>query len=133
MKQLVIQLCEKGIEEEMINPTISEDSWSGSGYDSKRIINDLVETAFLFYDALHETDRGIELFHSKFKQSNPEIRLYILTMLLAQCNRPGAFLREYTKAVKDGVKPRKRLRDIYRTVMNTGDFPHHQQNEAIED
>jgi len=119
---LAIQSCETGIEEEVANPTAPRDGWSDSGYRSKKIINDYVRMAFLCYNALHDIDKGIELFNLQYRETNPEIRLFVLTHILAGCNQPEVFQREFGKARKTGVKPRKELMKIYRAVKENGEF-----------
>lgn len=74
------------------------------------------------YNALKSIDGGIELFNRHFREKDPEIKLYILTCVLAECNQPEAFLNEFDRVTKAGVKPRERLVDLYKTVKESGKF-----------
>ncbi len=121
--QLAIDICERGIEEEKTNPTPPENSWSDSDITSQRIMNDYAEMALRCYNALKSIDRGIELFQNHYMDWDPEVKLYKLTRILAECDQPEVFLREYDKAKKAGVKPRKRLVDLYKSVKENGEFP----------
>lgn len=121
--QLTIDACEEGLEEEKANPTPPENSWSDSDFTSKRIMNDYTEMALRCHSALKSIDRGIELFQNHYRHWDPEVKLYKLTRILAECGQPEVFLREYDKAKKAGVKPRKRLVDLHKTVKESGEFP----------
>ena len=121
--QLAINACEKGIKEEKVNPTPPENSWLDSDYTSKHIVNDYAEMALRCHNALKSIDRGIELFQMHYREWSPEVVLYILTSILAECDHPEAFLREYDKAIETGVKPRDSLAVLYKKVKETGEFP----------
>jgi hypothetical protein len=122
-KLLAVQCCEEAIAGEIKNPTVSSAGWSNSNFKSDERINQLVEIAFLCFNALGEIDKGIEFFHRRYRNNGPEIKLYVLFRFLFDCRQPGCFLREYEKALKEGVSPRKELVDIYRTVGISGEFP----------
>jgi len=124
--QLAIDACERELEEEKTNPTPPENSWSDSDFSSKRMMNDYTEMILRCHNALKSIDKGVELFQNHYRHWDPEVKLYKLTRILAECDQPEVFLREYDKAKKAGVKPRKRLVDLYKSVKEHGEFPEQQ-------
>lgn len=122
-KLLAVQCCQEAIACEIKNPTVSTDGWSNSNYKSEKRINELVEMAFICFNGLGEIEKGIEFFHRQYMETCHEVKLFILFSFLFGCRQPEHFLREYEKALKVGVSPRKKLVDIYRTVRTSGEFP----------
>lgn len=91
-------------------------------YWAKESLNHLVSLVFLFYAELYEFDSGIDYFLSHYKESDAEIHLYALLRHLRLYEQPALWMREFERAKKRNVEPRKTLIDEYDRLKETGEF-----------
>jgi hypothetical protein len=85
-----------------------------SSYERTAKENEAVELYLMLSFALHEQEEGIAYFKRRYKDRNPEVKLYILlTYFLDDDDYADLWLREYESAVAKGVSPRPRLVEEY--------------------
>ena len=86
---------------------------SGNKYRRERHLNYATELYLLLKFSLLEYDDGIDYFWKHHKEINKEITLYCLLRLLDDDSLSGLWIREYEKAVANGIKPRNYLQEKY--------------------
>ena len=83
-------------------------------YRRDRHINLAVEMCLILKFDLNEYEEGIEYFWKNYVERNKEITLYcLLTYFLSDGDLNDLWIREYEKAVRQGIKPRKILQEEY--------------------
>jgi len=73
--------------------------------------------------SLGEKEAAIADFKSHYKNSDAEIRLYVLLWELFSYEEKGLWLREYELGLQQKVQPRTALVEAYKWIKETGDFP----------
>ena len=106
-------------------PNKSRKSWNSdfSDYERKEKINNLAETVFRLNIALCEFDEAIRYFKENNVERDSEVSLYVLLSLLLEYELKEYWLREYDKAVKRGIKPRKTLEKTYEYIRENDKLP----------
>ena len=91
-------------------------------YRTKEHENYAVELYLLLKFSLHEYDDGIAYYWKNYQQINKEITLYcLLTYFLYGAEFNALWLREYEKAVAEGIIPRERIQGEYE-MRKAGNF-----------
>lgn len=80
-----------------------------SDYSIKEKYNNLVEFVLRFYLSLYENDHGISYFNALYKETNPEVRLYVLVRVLLEHKLADEIRAEMESKIQSGVKPREGL------------------------
>ncbi|MDR0470028.1 MAG: hypothetical protein LBH09_08660 [Peptococcaceae bacterium] len=84
-------------------------------YRASRHKNLAVELYLLLKISLHEYDEGIAYYWKNYKERDKEITLYcLLTYFLSDASFNALWLREYEKAVAEGIEPRDYLQEGYK-------------------
>jgi hypothetical protein len=130
-KEMAIEQC-KAFKEELAKPRPAatkqsrREDWSD--YQRKGKMNNLVETVFRLYVALCEYEEAIKYFNNNYKELNKEITLYVLLKLLFGYGLMEYWLKEYERAVKEGVKPRDGLQKTVKYIRDNGKLPEYIYN-----
>ena len=103
-------------------PVKKGSNYSNQTYERERKNNIIVELIFRLYCSLCEYEEAINYFHKNHKESNKEIFIYRLLYLLFEYDLDEYWNREYVRAIKTGVKPRKSLQDMYKVLQETGEL-----------
>ena len=103
-------------------PVKKGSNYSNQTYERERKNNIIVELIFRLYCSLCEYEEAINYFHKNHKESDKEIFIYRLLYLLFEYDLNEYWNREYVRAVKTGVKPRKSLQDMYKVLQETGEL-----------
>lgn len=122
-KEIAIEQCHQlriGLKQRTIAP--AKETWDNHEYSRERKINDLVETVFRLKIALCEYEAAISYFKSNIQQRFKEVSLFILLNMLENYDQKDYWLREYEKAVKEGIMPRDELQYTYRYLKEKGQF-----------
>ncbi len=95
---------------------------SGSMDDSnhKDKLNHLVEITFLSCAYLHDFDRGIMYYLKNYDCYHEEVKLYKLITLLQKFDQGDFIVREYQRAIGNGVQPRNQLIELVNQYTTTG-------------
>lgn len=106
-------------------PVPSKKSWFSDSSDYKRIekINNLVETAFRINMELCEYEEAICYFNANNVERDNEVSLYVLLGLLIEYKLKKYWLREYSEALKRGIKPREALQKTQKYIMENENLP----------
>ena len=91
-------------------------------------INESAELYLMLKIKLAEYDDGIGYFWQYYKNYRPEVTLYVLLLILAAHDLNDLWIREYEKAVKKKIEPRKSLQAEYEK-RKTGWIP---ENDVID-
>jgi len=86
-------------------------SWSSDDYRKRRHSNNSVDLYLMLKISLFEIDDGIDYFWKNYVERDREITLYCLLRFLNSQN--DLWIREYEKAVANGIKPRDNLKKEY--------------------
>ena len=86
----------------------------GIQYRKTRHSNYAVELYSMLKFSLHEYDEGIDYFLKNYSERNKEVTLYcLLCYFLSDDELSSLWIREYERAVADGIEPRDSLRKEY--------------------
>jgi len=97
-------------------------NWSKSqGYMNR--VNDTVDMVFNLYIALCEHDAAIDYFKNNYLQDNKEVLLLYLLKRLYNHELIDCWVSEYKNAIKNRVKPRESIREVYEYIQRNGKFP----------
>ncbi|MEA4902892.1 hypothetical protein [Desulfitobacterium sp.] len=86
-------------------------------------INNLVETVLRLAFALYEYEEGIRYFRDNYLEQNKEIALYVLLELLFEYDLKDFWLKEYERALAQGIKPRKGLQSMAAYTREKNELP----------
>ena len=85
-----------------------------NGYRRDQQINIAVEMYLILNFDLNEYDEGIRYFWENYTERNKEVTLFcLLRYFLSDDGLNDLWIREYEKAVHQGIKPRETLQDEY--------------------
>lgn len=125
-KEIAIKQC-KQLKKELqeVKEVPSKKSWSmeSSDYERKEKINNLVEMVFRINIELCEFDEAIQYYKKNYIEKDSEITLFVLLRLLWEYELKEFWLHEYDKALKNGVKPREKLINIYEYIQENNSLP----------
>jgi hypothetical protein len=97
----------------------------GETYRIESKNNNLAEFGYKLYASLFDYEEAIQLYKKHAKQSDSEVKLYILIRLLFQ-NRQKEYIKlELQEAAKAGEKLRPALAKLLKTLENTDVLPEH--------
>lgn len=125
-KELVIEQCKIMKQElSMPKPVAVKKSWvtDSSDYRLREKINNLVETVFRLHIALCEYEEAIRYFIGNHVERDKEISLYVLLGLLFEYELKDYWVREYKRAVNEGIKPRSGLQKMYEHLLKNDSLP----------
>ena len=88
-------------------------SWSSDDYRKRRHSNNSVDLYLMLKFSLYEFKDGIDYFWKNYVERDREITLYCLLRFLNSQN--DLWIREYEKAIANGIKPRDNLQKEYAT------------------
>lgn len=86
-------------------------------------VNNLVELVYRCQIDLLEYDVAIAYFNENYQHRSKEVMLYVLLRLLLTKELKDHWVREYERAVDDGVKPREVLSKTYHYLQKNHAFP----------
>jgi len=125
-KEIAVKECKQLIKElKESKKASSKKSWQveSSDYHRKEKINNLIEMVLRIDIELCEFDEAIQFLNKNYIERDPEITLYVLLELLWEYELKELWVREYDKALKNGVKPRKKLINIYEYIQENNSLP----------
>lgn len=92
-------------------------------YIKRRKINNLVEMSFRCSMSLYEYEEGIQCFKNGYNENDMEIKLYVLLYLLFEYKLKEYWIKEYEKALSEGINPRLELQRTYKYIQDNGAMP----------
>ena len=112
-KEMALSQCvafQKEYDSYQASKNVFKHSTYGSEYRRKEHSNYSVDQYLLLKFSLDEYDDGIDYFWKHYIEKNKEITLYCLLRFI---NNETLWIREYEKAVANGIKPRDYLQKEY--------------------
>ncbi|MDV3429606.1 MAG: hypothetical protein LIR50_21765 [Bacillota bacterium] len=125
-KEIAVEQCKQIIKElQKPKQASSKKSWSmdSSDYQREEKIHNLVEMVFRINIELCEFDEAIQFFNKKYIERDAGITLYVLLELLWEYELKELWMQEYEKALKNGVKPREKLINMYEYIQENNSLP----------
>ena len=81
--------------------------------------------AFRCCAALHEFERGLAYFRRKDVFPDSDLKFNVMLAHLFDFQQKELFIKEYDKALKQGIEPEHKVTQAYNTLQETADFPDH--------
>lgn len=92
-------------------------------FSHREKVNNLVEGIAEIYMMLCEYDDAIAYYKSNYVYHDQEITLYCVLRMLFKHKLKDLWIREFDIAVKNGIKPREGLQNMYEYIQENGNLP----------
>ncbi len=123
LKYKAIECTEKQLKKLNYNPSKYK-RFDRKGYRANDKNNHLAKLGCRLYLALQEYDEVIEFYNKHYHHSNSkEIELYVLIDILFEHRLKDCIKRELEGAIKKGIKPRKNLMKLLKTIQEEDKLP----------
>jgi hypothetical protein len=123
MREKAITTCSELFELIKNQPAAKKNDWSNTEYEKIEKLNNLAEMGFFCYAQLFEYDKAIAYFDRHYHENDKEVSLYVKLHLLLGLNQKEFFIKEYERAIHNGIKPRNTLRKTYQFIREKGELP----------
>lgn len=130
-KEIAIKQCIE-LKQELNKVAPSRKNWSTDSYRHEEKVNNLVETGFRLNIALCEYDEAIKFFYKNYIERDKEVTLYILLDMLLEYELKDLWLREYDRALINGVKPGDALQLTYKYILKHNKLPEYMMRYESE-
>lgn len=124
LKEAAVRISEQLMQEKLQTiASTSKKSLSQVKYKTVSYVNNLVRMIFICQTTLGESEEAIRVFKQFYIEKDDEIKLYVLLDWIKDCQQSKDWIREYEKAISNGIEPRVELQNMYKKTIQTNAFP----------